>query len=465
MLCINTGCDEKSEKSSFDGTWGELNPSGIDFSALPSGNSYYVDINNGSDEDGDGSITNPWKTLDSVLQTRLEYQEYSAYPYTDAESMITVNPDGIIKSGDTIILREGHYGALSISRIYNTDFVTITSMTGETVSFESVEISSASYFLIENIMANQNLAETPEKTTLLAISNHNYFGEVHHVIVRNSDFKSIEDSSTWTINDWNNIPSNGASISGNNVSLTDCTFKNVNFGISVTGSFVDIINNTVENFAGDGLRGLGSDLLFEGNTVKNCFDVNENHDDGFQSWEVEGVSPERVVLRNNIILNYEDFNQPFKGYLQGIGCFDGFYKDWIVENNLIIVDHWHGITFMGAKNVVIRNNTVVNRDPDAEPDPWIRIDPHKDGRNSAGCIITGNIAVNSIIATGDTVETSNYLVDDNTLDTCFADPSMNDYHLLEECPAVNSGNPDNFTINDMDNNPRDSEPDCGCYEY
>ena len=59
---------------------------------------------------------------------------------------------------------------------------------------------------------------------------------------------------------------------------------NVNFGISVNASHSLIAGNLVENFSGDGMRGLGDYTVFEYNTVKNCYDVNANHDDGFQSW-------------------------------------------------------------------------------------------------------------------------------------------------------------------------------------
>ena len=55
-----------------------------------------------------------------------------------------------------------------------------------------------------------------------------------------------------------------------------------------------------------------------------------------------------LVLRGNTIINYEDPDQPHRGTLQGIGCFDGMFVDWIIENNVIIVDHYHGITLSGA---------------------------------------------------------------------------------------------------------------------
>ena len=46
-----------------------------------------------------------------------------------------------------------------------------------------------------------------------------------------------------------------------------------------------------------------------------------------------------MVLRGNTIINYEDPGQPHRGTLQGIGCFDGMFVDWVIENNVVIVDH------------------------------------------------------------------------------------------------------------------------------
>ena len=51
------------------------------------------------------------------------------------------------------------------------------------------------------------------------------------------------------------------------------------------------------------------------------------------------------MLRGNLFINFENPNQPLKGTLQGIGCFDGFFVDWVVENNVVVTNHWHGISF------------------------------------------------------------------------------------------------------------------------
>lgn len=127
--------------------------------------------------------------------------------------------------------------------------------------------------------------------------------------------------------------------------------KNVVMGITASGDHIHAINNVIENFSADGMRMQGNDILFEGNTIMNCYDVDENHDDGIQSFIIgEGVFRNNII-RSNIILNYVDQDQKLLGALQGIGCFDGFYENWLIENNVVIVNHWHGITLLGARKL------------------------------------------------------------------------------------------------------------------
>ena len=55
-----------------------------------------------------------------------------------------------------------------------------------------------------------------------------------------------------------------------------------------------------------------------------------------------------VVLRGNVIINNLNPDHPLHATLQGIGCFDGLFVNWVVENNVVITDHWHGISLYGA---------------------------------------------------------------------------------------------------------------------
>jgi parallel beta-helix repeat protein len=211
--------------------------------------------------------------------------------------------------------------------------------------------------------------------------------------------------------------------------------------------------------------------VFQYNIVKNCYDVNENHDDGFQSWSV-GDSGDvgtgvvyGIVLRGNTIINYENAEQPFRGALQGIGCFDGMFENWVVENNVVITDHWHGITLSGATNCIIVNNTVVDINDTTPGPPWIRISEHKDGRKSSGCVVRNNLT------TSISCDTPGVVIDHNLIVTRYEDffvgYETKNMHLRAGCTAIDAGINGGAPATDRDalSRPVGSSVDIGAYEY
>jgi hypothetical protein len=300
---------------------------------------------------------------------------------------------------------------------------------------------------------------------MASFTSHNWQGPIANLILNACSLYSVEDVSAWTADDWNRMACNGISVRGDSILILNNHVRNTDFGLSISGNNSIAFNNTIENFSGDGLRGLGNDLLFERNTVKNCYDVNENHDDGFQSWSINDDPPrERVVLRGNLIINYEDPDQPLRGTLQGIGCFDGPYIDWVVENNVVITDHWHGITLSGAFNCRIVNNTVI--DPNSQdPGPcWIRISDHKDGTHSANCLIRNNIAASISAGEGVTAD-HNFLLQDPA--ALFVDWQARDLRLIPGAPVIDSGSADLAPETDFDGTarPQGQGIDIGAFEY
>ena len=67
------------------------------------------------------------------------------------------------------------------------------------------------------------------------------------------------------------------------------------------------------------------------------------------------------------------------------------FEDWVVENNVVFVDHWHGITLSGAVDSRIVNNTVCDINSESPGPSWIRIGDHKNGTPSSGCVVRNNL--------------------------------------------------------------------------
>jgi len=233
------------------------------------------------------------------------------------------------------------------------------------------------------------------------------------------------------------------------------------------GDYIFVSGNNITNFSGDGVRLVGSNNIVEKNIIKNCYAVDNNHDDGIQSFTTGGLTVDNNIVRQNTILNYEDSNQPLLGDLQGIGCFDGPYNNWIVENNLIIVNHWHGISFYGLVNSKIINNTVLDITPSISPGPaWIKVD-NDNGYPSSGCIVKNNI-VNTISVTSNTTIGNNIMLQTLSDYTAnFINYLSNDYHLVQTSSCVDAADSAIAPNIDLDNNTRPSGilPDVGAYEY
>ena len=439
------------------------------FSSFVHAADHYVDPVNGSAQ-GDGSESNPWLSLQQVIDDGLvSSQEWDALPPEDGAVLVPKNAGAPVVAGDTIWLLSGDYGAVAITGYYNTSMVTIAAAPDADARLSSLLVRGSSNWTIRGLQISPDFGDTYDPVTMIDIDSHNWQGPVHDIVIEDCHLQSVADVSGWSQDDWNSLPANGINADGTNIVVQNNFIKNVNFGISVNASESQVVGNTVENFAGDGLRGLGDYTVFAYNIVKNCYDVNENHDDGFQSWSVgeDGVGTgvvKGIVLRGNTIINYEDPNQPFRGTLQGIGCFDGMFEDWVVENNVIYTDHWHGISLYGAINCRIVNNTVLDPNGEDPGPPWIMINDHKDGTPPENCVVANNLAT-AYSGIEDPAAFGNMTIEDPS--ALFVDVAAFDFHLQPACAAVDAGLNEYAPTLDGDQvaRPQGEVVDVGAYEW
>ena len=435
---------------------------------------FYVDPLAG-DMAGDGSATHPWRTLQEVFEHDLiESYAPAGHPHEYGDPLVVKNPGAPVKAGDTIKLRTGYHGRIDAVEYYNQDYITIEAEAGHTPTVASVELRSVSKWIVRGLTISPSFADPFENTTLLQFASHGWTGPSYDCIVEGCTLYSEWDTSAWTSDDWNERSCNGISLPGDHMVARDNYLKNTDFAISVSGDHALVEGNVIENFSGDGMRGLGDHGVFQYNTVKNLYLVNSNHPDGFQSWSVgeDGVGSgvvTGIVLRGNTFLNFEDPDQPFRGSLQGIGCFDGMFAGWIVENNVVITDHWHGITLSGATDSRVVNNTVVDIDEGSPGPPWIRVADHKDGTPSARCVVRNNLATDFSVSGDGMLLDHNIEIDlgVQSYDDFFLGYAARDLHLRPGSPAIDAGSAELAPDVDRDGVPRPAGAahDIGAYEF
>lgn len=79
-----------------------------------------------------------------------------------------------------------------------------------------------------------------------------------------------------------------------------------------------------------------------------------------------------VTLKGNIIIAREDDRQLFPTQLQGIGFFDGPLVDFRIEQNVVLTNHWHGVSLYDARGSEILDNVTYSRWGGVNL-PWIKL--------------------------------------------------------------------------------------------
>lgn len=435
-------------------------------------NDFYIDPVNGSDT-GDGSAANPWRSLEAVFADGLiETRDWPSYPYQPGMSLVVVNPGAPVRAGDTLWLRSGYHGDLVIEHAYNTAPITIAAEAGQAPEVRSVTVQAAQNWILRGLSISPSYGPASAPITIVRIDDHGYFGPAWDIELAGSDLFSVDDASSWGAYEWVNLASNGIDVGAARISVHDNTVRNVRFGIGVGGADASIRRNLVDGFSADGLRGLGDRDVFEYNRVQNDKigdPDDDNHDDGFQSWSVgaDGTvgtgEVTGVVLRGNLFINALDPNDPLRNSMQGIGCFDGFFVDWVVENNVVITDHWHGISFYGMRDSRIVNNTVIDLADGPPGPPWIMVHAHKDGRPSENVIVRNNLSTDYSLDGNNIADDHNLVIGDAA--SLFVAPPF-DLHLLPAAAAIDAGSADLAPTVDIEgtHRPQGNGYDVGAYE-
>jgi len=345
-----------------------------------------------------------------------------------------------VRGGEVIKLKPGRYGVVRLTIPWNKLTVGTFSKAGATpILTAPVTIMSAdpsNRAVMEAIFLNrtdkwriEGISFRPtSKIQAASLSGDD-------IVFTNNDISF--GNGVWTKEEWNSIPGNGISVDGARVEVSYNYLKNINFGIGVgyNSSFAHVHHNKITDWAGDGIRGLGDNGLYEHNYISNPVQVNDNHSDGFQSWSFNPVTKtvgtglvKNTTLRFNTFIDSTEPNE-FRASMQGIGLFDGPYENFMVENNLLVVNHWHGIALYGAINSTIQNNVVLDPNETRPGPAWIKFFPHKNGTLPVGNKILNNINNNPQASTTGVYSEGNVKVAYAEYGTYFVDHINGNYTI------------------------------------
>lgn len=432
----------------------------IFFASQVYGTNYYIDPQTGF-MSNDGSHNAPWSRLDSVMQLN----------------------HSLFQGGDTLFLRSGYHGDRVWIGSAPSVPIVIIAEEGQKPTLLNL-IVDGSNWIIDGLTFTQegnNGKGTPgtfDNGTFVSLGIHSF-----NVVLKNCELYSIEDASGWGLTDWRNNVWSGIKDYGHHNTFIKNHLFNIAFAVQLMEECDSalVAYNTIENFSGDGIRVGGADFcILKSNVIRGSVELDSNstvgnHEDGIQAWKGtqndDAVNGLQVI--GNLIINYSSLTQPFKGIMQGIGFFDGPYQDCVIENNVVIVEHWHGISLFGAFNCKIINNSVLpypGTKPYSAGPPWIGVFKHKDGTESKNNIVRNNLATSINIESGSSIADHNVI--DAEAYNFVKDYNNFDYHPKPgyskgSLSIIDAGSSDGAPQLDFDgvHRPQGSAYDIGAFEF
>ncbi|WP_257670361.1 right-handed parallel beta-helix repeat-containing protein [Parapedobacter tibetensis] len=363
---------------------------------------YFVDPVSGNDSNAGTSTGNAWKNLDNVIATKS------------------------FASGDVIYLMDGDHGVVTLKK-RNTGYVQVKKYASHSPRIRTLKVRGGAYWTFDGIdfhagtppanPANNQLVHpvSPVYASSLIQITKNYDDDSvpSYLTFTHCNVYSAANTASWAIADWRENVWNGVVIYNyaERITFDSCHVYNVNFAFAANGGFnepgvrhIVVRNSTIENFSADGLQIFCSNAHIERNIIRNAYIISGNHYDMIQGTATNTVNGETVstsvTLRRNLLIDAtadriaNDMTP--QGKVQGIGCFDGWFVNWRIDNNIVANNNPHGISLLGGKDSYVVNNTVV-RNPHTygatNEQPFILLEPYKSNANFPS---TNNYVVNNI---------------------------------------------------------------------
>jgi hypothetical protein len=357
------------------------------------GHTFYIDPVSGNDT-GDGSQAHPWKTLQTVLNTKVSTQRYVA-PYWNAAGAVVnagkttaFNASAPIHAGDTILLMNGAYGDVWVSAV-NSDFITVKAAPGQLPVLTSLSVISSGKWVFSGLkiqhINNRSLSmsgKDPSNGNLVVITSNGAAGEKGGVVGPSTDIifsgnvlSSADDTSSWSLNDWKQKSSNGIRINGaplstglgaSCVAITNNDISDVNFGIQDAGSNTLVDNNRINHFNNDAIRIEADSISVTNNVLTNAISYDQSpyafvnmfasSPDGTTAYERKNL----IVDSNTMIAQTDPSLKYASTIVAGVNSFTNDWSNLTFTNNIIIVPAKHAVTLFSVHGGTVSNNDVLD---------------------------------------------------------------------------------------------------------
>lgn len=290
-----------------------------------------------------------------------------------------------VKSGDTILLREGTYSDISIRNVVVDGEVTIKSLDPQNMAtITDLQIYSSKGLTFRDL----EISVTPESTATGAV------GVISSTNIR-LDHLNVHGSLNGNPQD----DADGIRIKeSTNVSVTNSEFQQLRIAIGHGDSNqLDLSGNYIHDIRMDGIRGGGSsNVMVKNNYFTNFYQIEGDHADAIQFYSGNiNKSVHDIVVEGNVVVQGD--GQEIQGIFLRNSA-GSLFENVTIAKNMIVGGNWNGIMVEGSKNLQVLNNTVVSL---ANETSWIRI------LSSENATLVGNSALKYLLDPNSSISESN----------------------------------------------------------
>ena len=334
---------------------------------------------------------------------------------TAAELMAAL---GAATGGETILLAAGDYGKLFLSNVDFATNVTIRSIKSAEATFSSIDIRGSRNITLDSVTIDYKAASgAPVWIRAFNLVNSN------NITIGNSIFDG--DLATGTgIGDGRGTGIGLAVTNCTNVSVDGNEFYDWHRGATFgTVSNLTVTSNDVHRVRSDGFDFANvDDVLIESNYFHDFLGAppgSGDHMDMIQFFTNGTDSPStNVVIRANI-LNSAGGDLTQSIFMRNEEVDTGragtamFYRNILIEDNVIYNAHTHGISVGETAGLIVRNNTILHNE-DAGSGQLVYVPTIHLANASTRVVVENNIVPRlSLTQTADRIVHNNLIVQDN----------------------------------------------------
>ncbi len=300
--------------------------------------------------------------------------------------------------GETIRMKGGDYGHLDLKAAYHNltydSPVTITSDNPDDPAIVSeMRLNGASNITFENITFKSYYTASPLWYEPFVVRNSENI-TFNSALFEGTPAKDVSETEDGTGR------AKGLYVeSSNNIAVTNSQFAMWYRGMVFSDvENLTVAHNEVHSIRSDGMNFSGvRDVLIESNYIHDFKTVSSSgdHADMIQIINLGNSTSEDITIRGNIFdIGQGNTVQTLfmrNQYVDQTGAgLQNFYQNVIIEENIILNGHAHGITVGETNNLVVRNNTVLSIEkdnPEFSSAPYITV-----AEDSNNVVINSNVS-------------------------------------------------------------------------